>query len=219
MNVRPLVYSMRRARGTPRGQLSWEESEKRLGLAKTPCKNIHFGRTLDLLCAYSARESFHCCARDIRGESLSSCVRRPVHVHGRGSRTGTARRRNRRESRRRRAIVHVAKDVIVFAAVDQPVERNSIPPRVMDIDATQHRHPFRSFGMAQSPPIPSPFGWTVIFSVSAGPIPSTSPLPGEGDTDLETIGIAFLEKLRPLVSQLSITKSKFFLPMNPSFRS
>src|SRR6267143_1962338 len=28
-----------------------------------------------------------------------------------------------------RAIVHVAKDVIVFAAIDQPVERNSIPPR------------------------------------------------------------------------------------------
>src|SRR5260370_416193 len=35
-----------------------------------------------------------------------------------------------------RAIVHVAKDVIVFAAIDQPVERNSIPPRVMDLDAT-----------------------------------------------------------------------------------
>src|SRR6202165_5159443 len=35
-----------------------------------------------------------------------------------------------------RAIVHVAKDVIVFEAIDQPVERNSIPPRVMDLDAT-----------------------------------------------------------------------------------
>src|SRR5260370_7244871 len=35
-----------------------------------------------------------------------------------------------------RAIVHVAKDVIVFAAIDQPVERNSIPPRVINPDAT-----------------------------------------------------------------------------------
>src|SRR5260370_29809549 len=35
-----------------------------------------------------------------------------------------------------RAIVHVAKDAIVFAAIDQPVERSSIPPRVMDLDAT-----------------------------------------------------------------------------------
>src|SRR5216684_8392716 len=35
-----------------------------------------------------------------------------------------------------RAIVHVAKDAIIFAAINQPVERNSIPPRVMDLDAT-----------------------------------------------------------------------------------
>src|SRR5258708_35041229 len=35
-----------------------------------------------------------------------------------------------------RAIVHVAKEAIIFAAINQPVERNSIPPRVMDLDAT-----------------------------------------------------------------------------------
>ena len=35
-----------------------------------------------------------------------------------------------------RAIIHVAKDAIIFSAIDQPVERNSIPPRVMDLDAT-----------------------------------------------------------------------------------
>src|ERR1041384_1860345 len=29
-----------------------------------------------------------------------------------------------------RVIVHVARDVIIFAAIDQPVEPNSIPPRV-----------------------------------------------------------------------------------------
>src|SRR5215831_5240505 len=35
-----------------------------------------------------------------------------------------------------RAIVHVAKDVIIFAAIDQPVEPNSIPPRLAGVDST-----------------------------------------------------------------------------------
>src|SRR5437016_10467269 len=35
-----------------------------------------------------------------------------------------------------RAIVHVAKDAIIFAAINQPGERNSIPPRVTDLHAT-----------------------------------------------------------------------------------
>src|SRR5579863_5565953 len=34
-----------------------------------------------------------------------------------------------------RVIVHVARDKIIFAAIDQPVEANSIPPRLMAIDA------------------------------------------------------------------------------------
>ena len=34
-----------------------------------------------------------------------------------------------------RVIVHVARDLILFAAIDQPLERNSISPRVMNLDA------------------------------------------------------------------------------------
>ena len=34
-----------------------------------------------------------------------------------------------------RVIVHVARDKIVFAAIDQPVEPSSIPPRVLSIDS------------------------------------------------------------------------------------
>src|SRR5262252_10995813 len=34
-----------------------------------------------------------------------------------------------------RVIVHVARDTIIFAAIDVPVERNSIPPRVMSLDS------------------------------------------------------------------------------------
>src|SRR5437879_9467269 len=55
-----------------------------------------------------------------------------------------------------RAIVHVAKDAIIFAAIDQPVERNSIPPCVMDLDAT---HIGILFGASEwrVPADPNPF--------------------------------------------------------------
>src|SRR5258708_21893360 len=33
-----------------------------------------------------------------------------------------------------RVIVYVARESIIFAAIDQPIEANSIPPRVVDLD-------------------------------------------------------------------------------------
>src|SRR5437879_999649 len=99
-----------------------------------------------------------------------------------------------------RAIVHVAKEAIIFAAINQPVERNSIPPRVMDLDAT---HIGILFGAAEwrIPADPKPIRLDRNFQrVSRGDARYQSP--GEGETDLETIGVAFLEKLRPLISQL-----------------
>src|SRR6266481_1948583 len=99
-----------------------------------------------------------------------------------------------------RAIVHVAKDVIVFAAIDQPVERNSIPPRMVELDATNIGILFGAsdWGIAADPkPIRLDRNFQRVGR--ADPRYQSS---GEGETDLETIGIAFLEKLRPLVSQL-----------------
>jgi hypothetical protein len=100
-----------------------------------------------------------------------------------------------------RAIVHVAKDGIVFAAIDQPVERNSIPPRVMNLDAT---HIGILFGASEwrIPADPKPIRLDRNFQRVSRADPRYQSDPGEGDPDLETIGIAFLEKLRPLVSQL-----------------
>src|SRR5258707_12577948 len=100
-----------------------------------------------------------------------------------------------------RAIVHVAKDVIVFAAIDQPVERNSIPPRVMDLDAT---HIGVLFGASEwrVPADPQPARLDRNFQRVTRGDPRYQSAPGEGETDLETMGIAFLEKLRPLVAQL-----------------
>ena len=100
-----------------------------------------------------------------------------------------------------RAIIHVAKDAIVFAAIDQPMERNSIPPRVMDLDAT---HIGILFGASEwrIPADPKPIRLDRNFQRVGRADPRYQADPGEGDPDLETIGIAFLEKLRPLVSQL-----------------
>jgi len=100
-----------------------------------------------------------------------------------------------------RAIVHVAKDAIVFAAIDQPVERNSIPPRVLNLDAT---HIGVLFGASEwrIPADPKPIRLDRNFQRVGRVDPRYQAAPGEGETDLETIGVAFLEKLRPLVAQL-----------------
>src|SRR5256884_7126587 len=55
--------------------------------------------------------------------------------------------------------------------------------------------------MIPPPPRSPPFPYTTLFR-SARADPRYQSSPGEGETDLETIGIAFLEKLRPLVAQL-----------------
>ncbi|HKV62044.1 MAG TPA: hypothetical protein VJO16_09035 [Candidatus Acidoferrum sp.] len=100
-----------------------------------------------------------------------------------------------------RAIVHVAKDAIIFAAIDQPVEKNSVPPRVMNLDAT---HIGILFGSSEwrIPADPKPIRLDRNLPRFARADPRYQAAAGEGESDLETIGIAFLEKLRPLVSQL-----------------
>jgi hypothetical protein len=100
-----------------------------------------------------------------------------------------------------RAIIHVAKDLIVFAAIDQPVERSSIPPRVMDLDGS---HIGVLFGASEwrIPADPKPIRLDRNFQHVARVDPRYQSASGEGESDLETIGIAFLEKLRPLVAQL-----------------
>ena len=114
-----------------------------------------------------------------------------------------------------RVIVHVARDLIIFAAIDQPVERNSIPPRVMDLDST---HVGVLFGASEwrIPADPKPIRMDRDFH-RIGPRDSHyQAAPGEAEPDLETIGIAFLEKLRPLVAQLHHKLE--FAPEDPIFQ-
>jgi hypothetical protein len=102
-----------------------------------------------------------------------------------------------------RIIVQVARDdVIIFAAIDQPVEASSVPPRVLQLDAG---HVGIVLGATewQMPSAPRPVRLDRDFqSVAAGANQHYQDYPGEGARDLETIGIAFLERLRPLVGQL-----------------
>ena len=99
-----------------------------------------------------------------------------------------------------RVIIHVAREVIILAAIDQPVERNSIPPRVMDLDGT---HIGVLFGASEwrIPADPKPIRLDRNFQRVGRVDPRYQASP-DAEPDLETIGTAFLEKLRPLVSQL-----------------
>ena len=99
-----------------------------------------------------------------------------------------------------RVIVHVARDSIVFAALDQPVESNSVPPRVVELDSG-HIGILLGASEWQLPADPKP----VRLDQNMQHISATDPRfqrYGEAEPDLETIGVAFLEKLRPLVAQL-----------------
>jgi hypothetical protein len=101
-----------------------------------------------------------------------------------------------------RVIAQVAKDnVIVFAAINQPVEQNSVPPRLLQLDAT---HVGILFGASewQIPSAPTSVRLDRDFQSVQSNNQHYAQYPGQEAPDLETIGVAFLEKLRPLVAQL-----------------
>ena len=100
-----------------------------------------------------------------------------------------------------RVIVHVARDKIVFAAIDQPVEADSIPPRVMSINAT-HIGILLGASEWRHTSDPQPVRLDKDFPHVSGKNPNYADNSDDVAPDLETIGVAFLERLRPLVSQL-----------------
>jgi hypothetical protein len=100
-----------------------------------------------------------------------------------------------------RVIVHVAHDRIVFAAIDQPIELSSIPPRVLNIDPS-HIGILLGASEWHSSSDPKPVRLDRDFPRLSGKDPHYAVNPDEVAPDLDVIGVAFLERLRPLVAQL-----------------
>jgi hypothetical protein len=101
-----------------------------------------------------------------------------------------------------RVIVHVTKDnVIVFAAIDNPVEAGSVPPRVADLDST-HVGVLLGASEWRLPADPKPIRLDRDFQRIGRRDPRNAPDPNGAEPDLETLGVGFLETLRPLTAQL-----------------
>ncbi|MGH9563060.1 MAG: hypothetical protein ACRD3S_16530 [Terracidiphilus sp.] len=100
-----------------------------------------------------------------------------------------------------RVIVQVAHDRIIFAAIDQPIEAKSNPPRVLSINST-HIGVLLGASEWRHTSDPMPVRLDRNFPHISTPNPHYGVNPEEIAPDLDTIGVAFLERLRPLVSQL-----------------
>jgi hypothetical protein len=99
-----------------------------------------------------------------------------------------------------RVLIHVTRDGIVFGVINHPLEAKSVPPRVAAIGNT-HVGIFFGASEWQIPAQPRPVRLDREIE-NVQPNPHAYRPEGSGDPDLEIIGVTFLEKLRPLVSQL-----------------
>jgi hypothetical protein len=101
-----------------------------------------------------------------------------------------------------RVIVHVARDGnIVFAAINEPVEAGGVPPRVLETDST-HVAVLLGASEWRLPADPNPVRLDRNFERVHARDPKYQYNADEAEPDLETIGVAILEKLRPLTAQL-----------------
>jgi hypothetical protein len=100
-----------------------------------------------------------------------------------------------------RVIIHVARDQIIFAAIDQPLETNSVPPRVLSVDAG-HIGVLLGASEWRGTADPKPVRLDKDFPHVTPGNSKYAYNPEEAAPDLETMGVAFLERLRPLVTQL-----------------
>jgi hypothetical protein len=101
-----------------------------------------------------------------------------------------------------RVLVHVARDGdIVFAAINEPVEAGGVPPRVLELDSS-HVAVLLGASEWRLPADPNPVRLDRNFERIHARDPKYQYNDGEAEPDLETIGVAILEKLRPLTAQL-----------------
>jgi hypothetical protein len=102
-----------------------------------------------------------------------------------------------------RVIVHATRENILFIAINEPIEETgSVPPRVVSLDS---RHIGVLFGSSEwrIPAEPNPIRLDKQLTRIANQDPKyAGSYNGDAEPDLETIGVAFLEKLTPLAARL-----------------
>jgi hypothetical protein len=100
-----------------------------------------------------------------------------------------------------RVIVHVAKDdLVLFATIDHPIETGAPPPRILSLDTT-HIGILLGASEWKEPAAPQAIRLDRDYQAVGRRDPHYSD-PSGAEPDLETIGVTFLERLRPLTSQL-----------------
>jgi len=102
-----------------------------------------------------------------------------------------------------RVIVPATQENIIFIAINEPIEQaGSVPPRIVSLDS---RHVGVLFGSSEwrIPAEPNPIRLDKQLTRIANQDPNyAGSYNGEAEPDLETIGVAFLEKLAPLAARL-----------------
>src|SRR5215831_2328764 len=102
-----------------------------------------------------------------------------------------------------RVIVHATRENLIFIAINEPIEEvGSVPPRVVSLDS---RHVGVLFGSSEwrMPADPKPIRLDKQLTRVANQDPKyAGSYNGDAEPDLETIGVAFLEKLTPLAARL-----------------
>jgi hypothetical protein len=114
-----------------------------------------------------------------------------------------------------RVIVHATRESVTFIAIDEPIEPGSVPPRVMTLDS---RHVGVLFGSSEwrMPADPNPIRLDRGQTRIGAPDPRyRGTYNGEAEPDLETMGVAFLERLTPLAARLH--RKLDFPPEQPLF--
>jgi len=102
-----------------------------------------------------------------------------------------------------RVIVHSTRENIIFIAINEPIEEaGSVPPRVISLDS---HHVGVLFGSSEwrIPAEPNPIRLDKQLTHIGNQDPKyAGSYNGDAEPDLETIGVAFLEKLTPLAARL-----------------
>jgi hypothetical protein len=102
-----------------------------------------------------------------------------------------------------RVIVHATRENVIFIAINEPIEEaGSVPPRVISLDS---HHVGVLFGSSEwrIPAEPNPIRLDKQLTHIANQDPKyAGSYNGDAEPDLETIGVAFLEKLTPLAARL-----------------